>query len=240
VITASLSMRAAAAALGGVLALGALTGCSDDGSDEADADEPTTEPTATETTSAAPTDYLTVPTGVTLTEPGTDLGLTETASVAWEPRQGVVVALDLAVDRIDETSFKESFEGWVVTRQMKGQTPYFVHVTATNVGDAPVGGLLVPLYALAGGSSLYEPLDFRDETFEPCPGGKLPKRLKPGKTADLCFVYLLPQVDPFMSAAFDPVGDLAPVTWTGEITEIEKPKKDEKKRAKNPGNEQRG
>ncbi len=231
-----MTMRAGATVLGGVLALGALVGCSDGGgSEDAEADEPTTSSSATEEVSEEPSDYLPMPTGATLTEPGTDLGLTETATVAWEPRQGAVVALDLTVERIDETSFKESFEGWVVTKEMKGQTPYFVHATATNVGDEPVGALLVPLYALAGGSSLYEPLDFRDETFEPCPGGTLPKKLQPDKTAELCFVYLLPELEPFMSAAFDPVGDLAPVTWTGEITEIEKDKKDKKDKKRKNG-----
>lgn len=226
----SMTMRAGAAMLGGVLAAGLLAGCG--GADDGDGQEPdasTTESSATEATSSEPAaGYLPVPAGVTLTEPGTDLALGDDASVAWRPRQDTVVALDLAVQRIDETSFKESFDGWVVTKEMKGQTPYFVHATATNVGDAVVSDLLVPVYALAGGSSLYEPLDFRGEAFEPCPGGNLPERLRPGKSVDLCFVYLLPAGVTLTSAAFDPVGELAPVTWTGAITAIEKPDKDKK------------
>ena len=229
-----MTKRVGAAVLGGVLAVGVLAGCSDSGSDDGDGDgastdDPTADTSSTEATSTEPTPgYLPVPTGVTLTDPGTELAFGADATVAWRPRQDTVVALDLAVERIDETSYDESFEGWVVTKEMKGQTPYFVHATVTNVGDADTGDLLVPVYALAGGSSLYEPLDFRDETFEPCTGGKLPERLRPGKSAELCFVYLLPTFDSLMAAAFDPVGDLAPVTWTGEITEIEKPDKDKK------------
>jgi hypothetical protein len=226
-------MRAAAAVLGGVLAIGALAGCSGDDADADNEDEPTAETSSTEATSAEPTPgYLPVPTGVTLTEPGTDLALGGDATVAWRPRQDTVVALDLTVERIDETSYDESFKGWVVTKEMKGQTPYFVHATVTNVGDADVSDLLVPVYALAGGSSLYEPLDFRGEQFEPCPGGNLPDRLRPGRSADLCFVYLLPGAQPLMAAAFDPVGELAPITWTGEITEIEKPEKPKKDKGK--------
>lgn len=230
-------MRTGAAVLGGVLAAGVLAGCGSDGDGEgAETEEPTAATSATEATSAEPTaGYLPVPAGVTLTDPGSDLAYGVDATVAWQPRQDTVVAIELSVDRIDETSYKESFEGWVVTKQMKGQTPYFVHATVTNVGDADVGDLLVPVYALADGSSLYEPLDFREEVFEPCPGGKLPERLRPGKSAELCFVYLLPEFEPLTSAAFDPVGDLAPVTWTGEITEIEKPdkhKKDKKDKKK--------
>ncbi len=228
-----MTMRAGAAVLGGVLAVGVLAGCGGGDDDGASEDPSATETSSTEATSAEPTEgYLSVPTGITLTEPGTDLAYGVDATVAWQPRQDTVVALDLTVERIDETSYKESFEGWVVTKEMKGQTPFFVHATVTNVGDAEVGGLLVPVYALAGGSSLYEPLDFREEVFEPCPGGKLPERLRPGKSAELCFVYLLPAFEALSAAAFDPVGELAPVTWTGEITEIEKPDKDKKKNKK--------
>ncbi len=227
--------RAGAAVLGSVLAAGLLVGCSDsqDSADDdpsagstADASEPS-EPT--ESADATPSSYLPVPEGVTLTEPGTSLGFGETGTIAWRPRQDTVVALDLTVDRIDKTSYKESFEGWVITPQMKGQVPYFVRATATNVSGAAIGDLLVPLYALSDGTSMYEPLSFREEAFEPCPGGELPEKLKPGKTADLCLVYLLPEGLALSSAAFDLVGELAPVTWSGEITAIEKPKKDKKK-----------
>ncbi len=236
-----MTMRAAAAALGGVLAVGLLAGCGGaDGSDETD--EPTADVTSSvtsETTDALPTDYLPVPEGVTLAEPGSELELGESATIAWRPRQDTVVALDLAVERIDETSYEESFEGWVVTKQMKGQVPYFVRVTATNVGDADIGVLLVPLYGLSAAASMYEPLDFREETFEPCPGGNLPDRLRPGKSADLCFAYLLPAEHDFAGAAFDPVGELEPITWSGEITKIEKPR-DEKDKKKRKNRETRG
>ena len=226
----SLARRAAVAVGGGVLALGLLAGCSDDSAGGA-SDGPTT-PTASATGSTdatgtpTPASYLPVPAGVTLTAPGTALQLGETGTVAWRPRQDRVVALDLTVDRIDKTSFKESFQGWVVTKEMKGQIPYFVRVKAKNVSDADAGGLLVPLYAQVDTTSMYEPLSFKEQQFEPCPGGVLPAKLMPGDTADLCFVYLLPEGAQLDSAAFDLVGELEPVTWTGKITAIEKPKKD--------------
>jgi hypothetical protein len=229
----SLARRAGAAALGGVLAVGLLAGCSDDSPKSSDDATPTASATDTSAaTDAPPTDYLPVPAGVTLTAPGSALQLGDKATVAWRPQQDRVVAIDLTVDRIDKTSFKESFEGWVVTKQMKGQTPYFVRVEATNVSDADAGGLLVPLYALADSTSMYEPLSFQEQEFEPCPGGVLPDKLMPHKSADLCFVYLLPEGTELQSAAFDLVGDLQPVTWTGKITAIEKPKKDKGKKGK--------
>ncbi len=232
VMPASMTMRAGAAVLGGVLAAGVLAGCG--GSDDNSEDEPSAAPSSTEETSAGstPSGYLPVPDGVTLTEQGTSLGFGDQATIAWRPRQDRVVALDLTVARIDQTSFKESFEGWVVTKQMRGQTPYFVRARATNVGDADVSALLVPLYGLSSADSMYEPLAFRDEDFEPCPGGELPQRLRPGKSADLCFVYLLPEDQEITAAAFDVAGELAPITWSGEITKIEKPDKDKKNKNK--------
>lgn len=228
-----MTMRAGSALLGGVLALGLLVGCGGD-DDSLDETEPSSEPSVTEaTTEPTPTGYLPVPDGVTLTEPGSAFEYGDVATVAWRPRQDTVVALDLTVERIDKTSFKESFEGWVVTPQMKGQVPYFVHAKATNVGDEAVSSLLVPLYGLSSAASMYEPLDFREEIFEPCPGGMLPERLRPGKTADLCFVYLLPEEQDLTAAAFDLVGELEPVTWSGRITAVDDgKKKDDKKKGK--------
>lgn len=231
----SLTARAGALVLGGVLATGLLAGCGSD-DEGGDPDASTSAAATTATTDDATTEptqgYLPVPAGVTLTEPGANLRYGATATIAWRPRQDRVVVLDLVVDRIDETTFKESFEGWVVTPQMKGQTPYFVHAKATNVSRADAGGLLVPLYALSGAASLYEPLSFTEEEFEPCPGGVLPEKLRPGKSADLCFVYLLPEGQPLTAAAFDPVGELAPVTWRGKITKVDDGKSRDDKRKK--------
>ena len=71
---------------------------------------------------------------------------------------------------------------------------------------------------------------FREEPFDPCPGGNLPETLRPGKKTDLCFVYLLPKDEKLAAAAFDVGGDLPPVTWTGRITQIEPPEKDKGKK----------
>jgi hypothetical protein len=226
-----MATRAGAALLGCILAVGLLVGCggSDDSGDEKDS--PETEPSTTATTEPTPSSYLPVPEGVTLTEPGTVLGFGDLASVAWRPRQDTVVTLDLTVDRIDKTSYKESFEGWVITEDMRGMVPYFVHATATNLSGIDIGSLLVPLYA-SDGTTMYEPLTFREDVFEPCPGGELPERLRPGKSADLCLVYQLPESLELAAMAFDLVGELASITWSGEITAIEKPKdkKDKKDR----------
>ncbi|UMG92887.1 hypothetical protein [Nocardioides sp. TF02-7] len=175
-------------------------------------------------------DYLPVPDAVELTAPGAQLGLTETATVAWRPRQDEVVALDITVDRVDRTSFEESFGGWVITKQMRDQTPYFARVTVRNVGDTDAGGLAVPLYSLESSGVLVEPLGFQQKKFRPCPGGPLPERFPAGRSTDLCLVYLSPEGSELEAVAFDLVGDLEPVTWSGTITEIEQPEKRKKKR----------
>ena len=223
--------RVAAVALGSALAVGLLAGCGGSDGDGADQDEATSESSSTEAASAEPTDgYLPVPEGVVLAEPGTSLSLGDQATIAWRPRQDTVVALDLTIERIDRTTFNESFGGWVVRPEMKSQVPYFVQVRATNVGEEAVGGLLVPLYGYSAAEKMYEPLDFREEPFDPCPGGSLPEKLRPGKKTDLCFVYLLPKDEELAAAAFDLGGDLPPVTWTGPITQIGPPDKDKGKK----------
>lgn len=235
VIPVSSTMRAGAAVAGSILAVGLLAACGgpgDTGDSGDSTEEPTVEVSGSDTSEATdvPTGYLPVPTGVTLTEPGTTLGYGDPATIAWRPRQDTVVTLELTVQRIDVTSYEESFEGWVVTDEMKGQVPYFVEVEATNVGASDVGDLLVPLYGLSSATSMYEPLDFREEIFEPCPGGDLPERLAPGRSAELCFVYLLPEAEDLTGAAFDPVGELGPITWAGEITQVDDGKKKDKKK----------
>src|SRR5690349_7268992 len=52
------------------------------------------------TTSAGPTPYLPVPEGVTLTDPGSELGVGESAVVAWRPKAGEVGVLRLTVRQL--------------------------------------------------------------------------------------------------------------------------------------------
>ena len=228
--------RAAASSLAGALALGSFAGCAG-GTATTNPSEASPETTSSATDpTASPTDYLPVPAGVSLTEPGTQLGLGDAATVAWRPRQDTVVTLDLTVQRIDVTSYAESFEGWVVTQDMKDQTPYFVHLAVRNVGAADAGGLLVPLYGVDDTAILVEPLGFREEEFAPCPGGALPRRLAPGERTELCLVYLAPAGGELSAVAFDPAGELEPVSWAGSITRIANPgKRDEQDRDSGTG-----
>ena len=223
--------RQVAAAAAILLALGVLSGCGggNDGNDSDNDSDNVGAPSPSSETTAAEKPYLPVPEGVELTEPGTDLGVGQPALIAWQPRQNLVGVLDIAVTRLEKTSFAESFEGWDVKAEQKQRvTPYFVHVTAANRGDTNLSQRLVPLYAVDSKDTLVEPTKFTEE-FKPCPGGTLPKGFSTNDTTDLCMVYLVGEGLKLAGVTFRPDENFDPITWTGPIERIEKPEQDKKK-----------
>lgn len=198
------------------------------GSEEDPGEEPGGSPDATESTEAVdPTAsaYLSVGAGVELTEPGTTLRFGDPAVIAWQPRQGQTAALEVTVDRVDRTSFKESFEGWVITDEMEGQTPLFVRLSVTNAGAVNLGGEPVPVAVIDDNGVRVQPTTAAEQEFEPCPGGVLPKKFGAGATTELCLLYLLAPGASFDAVGFLPVdSDAQPVgeaiTWEGRLTAI--------------------
>ena len=220
--------RPAAVAAAFLLALGVLSGCGggDDGNNDTDGDAG---PSESSETTAADESYLPVPDGVELTEPGSDLAVGDPAMIAWQPRQNLVGVLDIAVTRLEKTSFAESFEGWDVKEEQKKKvTPYFVHVTVANRGETNLSQRLVPLYAVDSGETPHEATKFTEE-FKPCPGGVLPKGFSTNDTIEVCMVYLVGAGRKLDGVIFRPTDDFDAITWTGPIERIEKPKKDKKK-----------
>lgn len=207
---AGLPARALALALTVLPALAALAGCSSD-SDGAGPERPTA-------TSSSPTAPVTTaypsgaPSGTTLTEPGTELGLGESATVAWQPRQGVVGALRISVDSIQPTTFKKSFRDWRVDRTTRTYAPYFVRATVTNVGQTDLGGAPVPLYGDSAAHALVEAAVFK-ETFKPCHPSALPTPFPAGGSTPVCLVYLVPARGQLLGAAFRPTEDFEPILW---------------------------
>lgn len=217
----------------GVLAL-ALVGCSDDSQD------PDDDPSAggssgaggsgSESGSAtpSPSSSFPVPDGVELSEQGASLEVGETATVAYQLRQSVVGVLDITVTRLEKTSFAESFVGWDLSDRTKTTKPYFVRATVVNRGVTDLGKLrLQPLYALDGKNTLIESTMF-ESRFKACNPNVFPKKFPPGATADMCFVYLVPDKGDFAAASFRPTQDDLPITWTGELKAPKKPKKPKK------------
>ncbi|MGH3362666.1 MAG: hypothetical protein ACRDOM_09445 [Nocardioides sp.] len=220
-------IRGTAAVLAGVLV---LSGCS------GDEEEPGAETSDSPSESATEEEpYLPVPDGVELTAQGSELSVGETATVAYEPRQDVVGALDIRVTKLEKASFK-LFVGWKLTPQTRKTQPYFVTAKVTNVGDTDLGGRSVspPLYAVDGDNKLIEASTFAS-SFKPCPSQALPKKFQNGDTTTTCLVYLAPNRGDLTAASFRPTEAFVPITWTGKVVLADELRKDKKRAGKKGG-----
>lgn len=194
----------------------------DDAKDEKSA-TPTPSPAAT---TAAPASYLPVPSGVALTAPGTELDLGEHAVVAYEPRQDQVGVLAVTVDRIERTSFQESFTGWTVDDVTAARTPYFVRFTVVNVGDEELGGRSLDNVLWASDGTTLNAANFYTAAQQPlCAGGTLPAAFPAGTDATMCAVYFIAPAQELQAVTFQPPGGLDPVLWKGAVSKVTKPSK---------------
>lgn len=223
-------MRVAA----GVLALGLLAGCGSKDDDKAE--EKKSEKPSPSATTEAPASYYDVPFGVTLTEPGTQLALGAEGVIAFERRQKEIGVLSVKVDRIERTSFQESFAGWNVDDVTAARTPYFVRLTVTNLGDTDLGGLKLDNVIWANdGTTLEAPNQYTKAQLPVCAGDPLPATFLKTATAQICQVYFIAPARTLETISFIPPAGLDPVTWSGEISKVEKPVK--KKPKKKPSQE---
>ena len=207
---------------------GLLGGCTDDGKGPDIGDSPATSAsgsaTATATDSTAPS-ALPVPDGVELSPGGSQFEVGDTATVAYELRQGVVGVLDIKVTRLEKTSFKKSFVGWDLDQGQKKSNPYFVRATITNRGETDLDGKKVPLYIVDGTNTLVEATTFAS-AFPPCEPGSFPDKFKPGKKVKVCLVFLSPKRGDLTAVSFRPTQEFDPITWTGELQKPKPPKPD--------------
>lgn len=204
----------------------ALASCSDDGKDP-DGSESQSE-SQSGSGSPSPVDDLILPEGIEVTPGGSELEVGETATVAYEVRQGVVAVLDLTVTRLEKTSFEESFVGWDIDADTKTKKPYFVRVTVTNRGETDLSGRPVPLYIVDGTNTLVEATTFESK-FKPCEPGLLPKSFPTGESADTCLVFLAPDKGDLTAVSFRPTQEYDPITWTGDLKAPKPPKPDKNK-----------
>lgn len=210
--------------LAGVLA---LSGCSGGSDDSAAPSAGSGSASGSSSASASAEPYLPVPDGVELTAPGSELAVGESATVAYEPRQGQVGVLDIRVTRLEKTSFKESFQGWKLDDATRKTNPYFVRAKVRNVGESDLGGRNVPLYIVDGRNTLIEASSFAS-TFKPCANGQFPDKFKQGDATSVCLVYLSPKRGDLTAASFRPTQDFSPITWTGELSSPQAEKKSTK------------
>ena len=214
------------ATLAAALVLAACTagdGSSGSGSPTGDAAEDGTSAASggAATPGSKPAPYLPVPTGVMLTDPGSELGFGEEATVAWRPEKEQVGVLNVNVRKVVEADIK-ALQNWQLDAAGRGSSLYYVTMTVANVGDQDLSGQRIPLYVLDGANALVESSAFEKE-FKPCPA--LPDGFVTGEKVTVCQAYLVPKRGEVDAVSFRPTEKFNPITWVGKVTEPEKPKK---------------
>ena len=174
-------------------------------------------------TVAGPTPYLPVPDGVVLTDQGSELGVGETAVVAWRPAKGEVAVLSLRVRQLRRAPIDELAD-WQLDAAGRASSLFYVTVTAENLGKTDLGGTRIPLYVADDNNSLVESNAFKTE-FKPCPSPALPSRFATGDRTTACLVYLVPAHGRLTSVTFRPAAKFNPITWVGKVEQPAKPKK---------------
>jgi hypothetical protein len=176
------------------------------------------------TPGSEPAPYLPVPAGVELTDPGSELGFGEQATVAWRPSKGDDVGvLNVKVRKVVQADIK-ALENWQLDAAGRGSSLYYVTMTVANVGDQDLGGQRIPLYVLDDANALVESSAFKKE-FKPCPSPALPDGFVTGEKITVCQAYLLPKDGAPVAVSFRPTEKFNPITWVGKVTEPKKPGK---------------
>lgn len=163
------------------------------------------------------------PSAGALTEPGADRMLGETATVEWAPKEGVDGKLSITVDKLESTSYKQTFSGWKLDEATLARAPYFVRATIKNDGKTDLGGYDAPLWGLDGEGNLVEAAAFK-EPFKPCDGKTFPKPFAPGTSVKTCLVMLVPDQGKLVGVSFRPYEEFDPITWESDPTPYVAPK----------------
>ncbi|NYG55559.1 hypothetical protein [Nocardioides perillae] len=212
-----------------------------EGSGAAAPDPAVSSPSSTATASPSPspteTAYAEVP-GVSLTEPGTALAFGDAATVAWEPDQKVLGALDVEVRAVERAPLRV-FRGWQLPPEAESSAAYFVRARVENVGRTDLSGRRAPLYLVDETSTLIQHSTFADR-FRACPSTPFPAKFRPGRAVDVCLVYLVPDKGDATAVSFRPTQDFDPITWTGEETTYRPGAKRRGRGARGPGGTQGG
>jgi len=179
------------------------------------------------TAAAGPKPYLPVPDGVVLTDEGSELGLGESAVIAWRPRlgkgKGHVGVLKVTVRKFQRVPI-DALAQWQLDKAGRASSLFYVTVAVANVGERDVGGSRIPLYVLDAKNTLVESNAFAT-AYKPCPSSALPASFPSGKKTTACLVYLVPQRGRLKAASFRPTPTFNPITWVGRVTQPKKPKK---------------
>lgn len=149
------------------------------------------------------------------TDPGTDLGFGDEATLVWQPAESLSGVLDLSVDAVAEQR-QSVFDGWIRDDVMAAARPYFVTVTLTNTGEADLAGQDVPLYLRDDQGALGAPWTLGGD-FAACQSGPLPTPFASGTETEMCLVYLVPDGARIQDLVFEPTEGYDPITWSGDV-----------------------
>lgn len=187
----------------GLLAASLVSAC---GGDEKPAIAPTSPvPSATPSVS--------VPPGVDLTEPGTDLGYGDTATVAYAPTKELASVLSLTVVSADQAKIKDLEHGFALdTPYKKNANYYYVRVRVENRGAGDLGSRDVPLWGVNADDHLLPAVVF-DSAFPKCPSKRLPKSFGQGATFKTCLVFASPRHGALTAVRFQPDESYTPIDW---------------------------
>lgn len=159
-----------------------------------------------------------VPSGVTLTKPGSTLAFADTADVAYQPNETRSTVLGITVTKVEKASMSD-FASYVLDTRTKESTPYYVHVKVTNLGEGDVGGTDIPLWAVDQSNTLIHSSSFTN-TYAACPSPALPKSFAPQASISTCLVYLLPDHGTLGAVSFRPLQAYAGIEWKGPIPAV--------------------
>ena len=158
-----------------------------------------------------------VPSGVKLTEFGTELEFGQTATVAYVPNDQRKSVLELTVRSASKGSITD-LSNYVLEERTKASTPYYVRVTVKNVGTGDVGRTPIPLFLVDNRNTLIQPSNFDNAPFKKCPSTPLPTTFGPQATISTCLVYLAPDHGTMTGVSFRAVQENAPILWKGTVT----------------------
>jgi hypothetical protein len=214
------ALRIAALATAAALGLsGGLSGCTSGSDSPKPAASSSSSPSPSASGSSdtsSPSPAVSVPAGVELTSPGTDLSFGDRANVAFESVRNRRTVLQLSVRRVQQGRLSD-FAGFILPdRYRRKASYYYATVAVRNVGTGDLGGTNVPLLGVNSANTLLPPVSFTTR-FARCPSRPLPARFPPGASVTTCLVYLSLNGTRLTSVSYRPSRGFNPITWTGAI-----------------------
>lgn len=164
------------------------------------------------TAQTAPSEGVSPPPGVTLSEGGADLVVGESATVMYQIADQATSAITVTVTKIQQGDIKD-FRLFSLDEASRAATPYYVSATVRNEGPSGLGGAAVPLYAHDSSNTIMPPNDIVGE-FAPCPNRDLPASLLRGEEAEVCLVYLIADGATLVSIDLQTTELETPISWT--------------------------